>query len=151
MRVWLAQLHIKFVYSAVCHPQSNGQAEAAKKQILSSLKKRLDDKKGWWLQELHSTLWSLKTTIKEATGRSPYTLVYGSECLMPVKVGSTSLRVHLFNAEENDQAREIDLDLVESIREETTIRLAGYQDRIKKYYNKKVKHRPLQVGDLVLG
>ena len=56
----------------------------------------------------------------------------------------------MFNAAENNQAREIDLDLVESIREETAIRLAGYQDRIKKYYNKKVRNRPLQVGDLVL-
>ena len=59
MKAWLAQFHIKFAYSAVCHLQSNGQAEAANKQILASLKKRLEDKKGRWLQELYNTLWSL--------------------------------------------------------------------------------------------
>lgn len=30
---------IKFVYLSVCHPQSNGQAEAANKQILNALKR----------------------------------------------------------------------------------------------------------------
>lgn len=46
LRAYMAQFHIKFAYSAVCHPQYNGQAEVANKQIIASLKKRLDDKKG---------------------------------------------------------------------------------------------------------
>ena len=58
LRAWLAQFKIKFAFSAVFHPQSNGQAKAANKQILNGLKKKLDDKKGLWQQELPSTLWS---------------------------------------------------------------------------------------------
>ncbi|KAL2923464.1 Midasin [Bienertia sinuspersici] len=82
--------------------------------ILTGLKKGLDDKKGTWLQVLHSTLWSLRTTVKEVTGKSPYTLVIGSECLMPVKVGSPSLRVQLFEPKANEHSRRDNLNLVET-------------------------------------
>lgn len=150
LRAYLAQFHIKCAYSAVCHPQSNGQAEAANKQILNSLKKRLDEKKGRWLQELPSTLWSLRTTQKESTGRSPFNLVYGTEALMPVEVGSTSLRVHLYEQKRNDQALAECLDLLEEVREEASVRLATYQNRVSKYYNRKVRNRPINEGDLVL-
>ena len=43
---------------SVCHPQTNGQVESANKNIFESLKKRLDDAKGLWVEELLSTLWA---------------------------------------------------------------------------------------------
>ncbi|XP_021732041.1 uncharacterized protein LOC110698831 [Chenopodium quinoa] len=47
---------IKLAYSAVCHPQSNGQAEAANKQILNALKKRVEDQNSKWIEELPGIL-----------------------------------------------------------------------------------------------
>ncbi|XP_021762690.1 uncharacterized protein LOC110727439 [Chenopodium quinoa] len=85
------QFGIKLAYSAVFHPQSNGQAKAANKQILNALKKRVEDQKSKWIEELPGTLWSLRTTEKEATGHSPFELVYGSETVLLVEIGSESL------------------------------------------------------------
>ena len=48
----------------MCHPQSNGHAEAANKQVLNGLKKKVEDLKGRWVDELASVLWSLRTTVK---------------------------------------------------------------------------------------
>ncbi|XP_021771207.1 uncharacterized protein LOC110735341 [Chenopodium quinoa] len=102
LRRYTNQFGIKLAYSAVCHPQSNGQAEAANKQILNALKKRVEDQKSKWIEELPGTLWSLRTIEKEATGHSPFELVYGSEAVLPVEIGSESLRVNQFSAEENE-------------------------------------------------
>ncbi|XP_021732714.1 uncharacterized protein LOC110699530 [Chenopodium quinoa] len=68
LRRYTDQFGIKLAYSVVCHPQSNGQAEAANKQILNALKKRVEDQNSKWIEELPGTLWSLRTTEKEATG-----------------------------------------------------------------------------------
>ena len=150
LKAWLAQFKIKIAFSAVCHPQSNGLAEAANKQILNGLKKKLDDKKGLWLQELPSVLWLLRTTIKRSNGHSPYTLVYGTEALIPVEVGSTSLRFSQYNQPQNEQILSEYLDLVEELREDTATRHAAYMQRVARYYNIRVRQRPLAVGDLVL-
>ncbi|XP_021721069.1 uncharacterized protein LOC110688614 [Chenopodium quinoa] len=141
---------IKLAYSAVCHPQSNGQAEAANKQILKALKKRVEDQKSKWIEELPGTLWSLRTTEKEATGHSPFELVYGSEASLPVEIGSESLRVNQFSAEENEHLMKESLDFLDEIRDSARDRMAAYKQRISKFYNQRVQARLLKVGDLVL-
>ena len=45
-------------YSTPAYPQSNGQAEAVNKTILSGLKRRLDSAKGNWVEELPNVLWA---------------------------------------------------------------------------------------------
>ena len=51
-------LDIKKGFSAVCHPQSNGQTEAVNKIIKHTLKAKLEEKKGCWPEELPMVLWS---------------------------------------------------------------------------------------------
>ena len=45
-------------YSTLAYPQSNGQAKAVNKTILSGLKRRLDGAKGNWAEELPNILWA---------------------------------------------------------------------------------------------
>ncbi|XP_072076708.1 uncharacterized protein [Arachis hypogaea] len=53
---FLTGLGVKQKFSSVEHPQTNGQVESANKVILLGLKKRLDNKKGAWADELASVL-----------------------------------------------------------------------------------------------
>nr|XP_025627773.1 uncharacterized protein LOC112720897 [Arachis hypogaea] len=69
---FLSGLGIKQKFSSVEHPQTNGQVEAANKVVLLGLKKRLDNKKGSWADELSSVLWSYRTTEQSATGKLPF-------------------------------------------------------------------------------
>ncbi|RDX72153.1 Gypsy retrotransposon integrase-like protein 1, partial [Mucuna pruriens] len=55
-------LKIKQLFTSVEHPQSNGQAEAANKVILTGIRRRLEDAKGRWADELPQVLWSYHTT-----------------------------------------------------------------------------------------
>ena len=52
-RNFYQELKIKNLYSTPRYPQSNGQAEASNKTLLTALKKRLDSAKGKWVDELH--------------------------------------------------------------------------------------------------
>ncbi|XP_060668045.1 uncharacterized protein LOC132799647 [Ziziphus jujuba] len=47
---------IKLQYSSPRHPQGNGQTEVSNKSILNTLKKRLEDSKGLWVEEFQGVL-----------------------------------------------------------------------------------------------
>ena len=53
--------------STPIHPQANGQVESSNKIIVNNLKKRLDEKKRRWAEELPFVLWVDKTTSKITT------------------------------------------------------------------------------------
>ncbi|XP_072054885.1 uncharacterized protein [Arachis hypogaea] len=74
------------------HPQMNGQVESANKIIVKGLKKRLDEAKRLWADELGSVLWSYRTTPQTATGENPFRLTYGTEAVIPVEIGDPSPR-----------------------------------------------------------
>ena len=51
-RRYCGELGITNRYSTPAYPQRNGQAEVVNKVIVNGLKKRLDDAKGKWVEEL---------------------------------------------------------------------------------------------------
>ena len=55
-------------YSTTTYPQGNGQAEAVNKVIVSGIKKRLDDAKTKWVEELPHILWTYRTIGAEGFG-----------------------------------------------------------------------------------
>ena len=67
LRRYCGELGIRNRYSTPTYPQENGQAEATNKVIVSRLKKRLDDAKGKWVDELPHVLWTYHTTPQRST------------------------------------------------------------------------------------
>ena len=57
-RKYCCDFRITNRYSTPAYPQGNGQAEAVNKVIMSGLKKRLDDVKRRWVEELPHILWT---------------------------------------------------------------------------------------------
>ena len=101
------------------HPQVNGQVEAANKVILEGLKKRLNEAKASWADELESVLWAYQTTLHSAIGETPFCLTYGMDIIFPIEIGELSPRVLLSSKISNDTNRIQDLDLLPKIREES--------------------------------
>ena len=134
-------------YSTPAYPQGNGQAEAVNKVIVSGLKKRLDDAKGRWVEELLYVLWTYRITPRRSTGEIPFSMSYGAEAVIPIEVGFSTLRTQLFNPNDNDKLLERSLDLIEERRENTMVQLEYYQHKLKQGYNAKVRLRPLKPRD----
>ncbi|CAJ2653138.1 unnamed protein product [Trifolium pratense] len=105
-------------FTSVEHPQTNGQAEAANRVILRGLKRRLDEAKGKWTEELHSVLWSYRTTPHSTTGETPFRLTYGTEAVIPVETGASSFRTEVpLEGEDNHEMLREELDLLEELRD----------------------------------
>ncbi|KAG7556857.1 Integrase catalytic core [Arabidopsis suecica] len=145
-------LGIKLSYSTPRYPQGNGQAEASNKTILSNLKKRLSARKGGWYDELQPVLWAYRTTPRRATGETPFSLVYRMEAVVPAELNVPGLRRSEapHNEELNSKLLEDVLDTIDERRDQSLIRLQNYQQLTARYYNSKLKNRPLNVGDFVL-
>ena len=61
-RRYCYELGIANKYSTPAYPRGNGQAKAINKVIVNGLKKRLDDAKRRWVEELPHVLWTYRTT-----------------------------------------------------------------------------------------
>ncbi|XP_068340194.1 uncharacterized protein [Pyrus communis] len=77
---------IKQHMSTPRYPQSNGQARVSNKMILDCLKKSFFDKKGKWPDELLRCLWAYRTTKRQATGETHFSLAFGSEAVIPPNI-----------------------------------------------------------------
>jgi hypothetical protein len=140
--------------SSAAHLQTNGQVERTNDLLLQGMKTRmfqdLEAKGKNWHKELPSILWALRTNVSRATRATPFSLVYGAEAVLPPEVYLESARVAHFNSEDQTEARELDANLLEERRNTTLSNVHKYQTAMKKYYNKSVVQRELNIGNLVL-
>ena len=93
---------IKNRYLTLAYPQGNGQAEVVNKVILNGLKKRLDNSKGKWVEELPHFLWTYRTTPRKSIGETPFLMTYGADVVIPLETGFLMLRTSLFTLDSND-------------------------------------------------
>ena len=149
-RLYYSELGITNRYSTPAYPQGNGQAETINKVIINGIKKRLDDAKGKWVEELPHVLWTYRITPYRSTGETPFSMTYGAEVVIPLETGFSTLKTSSFSPNSNDNLLKRELDLIEEKRENAMIQLAYYQHKLKQGYDAKIKLRPLEPGDLVL-
>jgi hypothetical protein len=103
-----------------------------------------------WHKEPPLVLWALSTNINRATKDTPFNLVYEADAVPPPEIYLESTRVAHFNAEDQVDARELDSNLLEERRNTLLANVRKYQESLKRYYNKTVVQRELNIGDLVL-
>ena len=80
---------------------------------MSGLKKRLDDAKEKWVEELPHILWTYRTIPRRSTGEMPFSMTYGVEAVIPLETRFLTLRTSSFTPSNNDGLLEKNLDLIE--------------------------------------
>ena len=130
-RRYYCDLGITNRYSTPAYSQGNGQAEAVNKVIVNEFKKRLDDAKGKWVEELPHVLWTYRTTSCRSTGETHFSMTYGAETIILLEIGFLTLRTSSFTPSNNDGLWEKSLDLIEERRENVMVQLAYYQHKLK--------------------
>lgn len=126
-------------FSFVSHPQGNGQVEAINKTLKASIKKRLDAAKGSWPEELPNVLWAYRTTARTSTRHTPFAVTYGCESMLPIKMRAPSRCKETYETLENRKLLQESLDLLEEKRARSQLLNASYQQRMTRYFNKKVR------------
>ncbi|KAL0447630.1 UNVERIFIED_CONTAM: hypothetical protein Slati_1890900 [Sesamum latifolium] len=79
------------------------------------------------------------TTPRGSTGETPFSLVYGTEAIIPAELGMPSHRVMNFSEECNENLLRENLDLIEELREKAFLRIQRYKNIMINSYNKRVK------------
>lgn len=106
-----------------------------------------------WHDKLPYALWAYRTSIQTLTRETLYSLVYGMEAVLPIEVEISSLRI-LQEAELEEaewiEDRCVQLNLIDEHRLQALHYAQCYQRRVAKAYQKKVRPRSFQPGDLVL-
>ena len=118
--------------------------------IVNGIKKRLDDAKGKWVEELPHVSWTYRTTPRRLIRETPFSMNYGAEAVIPLETGFPMLKTSSFSPSSNDNLLKRGLDLVKERRENVMVQLAYYQHKLKQGYDAKIKLKPLMPGDLVL-
>ena len=143
---------IKMLNSSPYYAQANGQAESSNKILIKLIKKKIEDHPRRWHEVLSKALWAHRISRHGATKVTPYELVYGQEVVLPVEVNLAALRF----AKQNDlSAMDFHNLMMDNIDEVTDKRLIALKEiekeklRVARAYNKKVKLKNFQVGDLV--
>ncbi|KAM5554611.1 hypothetical protein ABKV19_022821, partial [Rosa sericea] len=79
-------LGIQFIHSTPYYAQSNGQAEASNKIIITLLKKMLVANPRQWHDTLYETLWAYRTSKRNPTATTPYVLMFGHDAVLPLEL-----------------------------------------------------------------
>ncbi|GJW80044.1 reverse transcriptase domain-containing protein [Tanacetum coccineum] len=146
---WCEKLCIRQCFASVKHPQTNGLVERANRSLGEGIKARLDERSKDWIGELSHVLWSHRTMIKSSNGETPFSLTYGTEAVIPAEIGMPTLRTMEVDPTKNDEALEINLDLIEEKREQAAIQEAKSKTKMEKYYNSRVRGTSFKPGDMV--
>nr|KYP35924.1 Pol polyprotein [Cajanus cajan] len=146
---FITDLGILHRFTSLEHPQSNGQAEAANKVILTELKKRLGDSKGAWAEELIEVLWAYRCTPQSTTKETLFRLTYGTNSMIPVEVGEPSFRRIHFDEANNNLSLQVEIDVIEEVRDKARIVAEACKQRMSRRFNSTLSKRCFKEGDLV--
>nr|GEW80369.1 reverse transcriptase domain-containing protein [Tanacetum cinerariifolium] len=139
--------------STAYHPQTSGQVEVTNRGLKRILKRTVGENRALWSNKLEDALWAFRTAFKTPVGCTPYRLVYGKACHLPLELEHKAfwalMHAH-FDLKTTGDHRKLQLNELNELRDQAYKNSLVYKERTKKLYDAKIKNRIFNVGDQVL-
>ncbi|GJT14527.1 reverse transcriptase domain-containing protein [Tanacetum coccineum] len=136
--------------ATVYHPQTCGQVEVSNRGLKQILEKTVGENRASWSDKLDDALWAFRTAFKTPIGCTPYKLVYGKSCHLPIELEHKAywaLKHANFDFKTAGDHRKLQLN---ELRDQAYENSLIYKERTKKLHDSKIKNRIFNVGDRVL-
>lgn len=146
---FLRMLGIRKSRTTPYHPQGDPQPERFNRTLLSMLGTLESAKRQRWSQYVSSLVHAYNCTFNEATGYSPYFLLFGREARLPIDVCFGLFPYGKENTTHTQYVQKLKADLQEAYELASAAALRNHQKN-KTYYDRRVRHQVLAKGDRVL-
>ncbi|GJV50787.1 reverse transcriptase domain-containing protein [Tanacetum coccineum] len=139
--------------STAYHPQTSGQVEVTNRGLKRILERTVGENRASWSDKLDDALWAFRTAYKTPIGCTPYKLVYGKACHLPVELEHKAywaLKHANFDLKTAGDHRKLQLNELNELRDQAYENSLIYKEKTKKLHDSKIKNRIFNVGDHVL-
>ncbi|GJY77615.1 reverse transcriptase domain-containing protein [Tanacetum coccineum] len=144
---------VTYRLSTTYHLQTSGQVEVSNRGLKRILERTVGENHASWSDKLEDALWAFRTAFKTLIGCTPYKLVYGKTCHLPIELEHKAywaLKHCNFDLKTAGDHRKVQMNELNELRDQAYENSLIYKEKMKKIQDSKIKNRVFNVGDRVL-
>ncbi|XP_061370522.1 uncharacterized protein LOC133313205 [Gastrolobium bilobum] len=149
----LEKYGVRHKVATLSHTQTSGLIEVSNREVKRILEKVVNPSRRYLSLKLDEALWAYRTAYRTPLGCSPYRLIFGKACHIPLELERKAYwAVYALNMDEKaaGEKRLLQLEELEEFRGNTYENHELYKEKMKKWHDKRIRNRDLKIGQKVL-
>nr|GEY58495.1 reverse transcriptase domain-containing protein [Tanacetum cinerariifolium] len=149
----MSKYEVTHCLSTTYHPQTSGQVKVTNRGLKRILERTVGENHTLWSDKLEDALWAFQTAFKTSVGCTPYRLVYGKACHLPLELEHKAfwaLKHANFDLKTTGDHRKLQLNELSELRDQAYENSLIYKERTKKLHDEKIKNRIFNVGPFTI-
>ncbi|GJW63136.1 reverse transcriptase domain-containing protein [Tanacetum coccineum] len=130
--------------SIAYHPQTSGQVEVSNHGLKRILERSVGENRASWSDKLEDALWAFRTAFKTPIRCTPYKLVYGKACHLPIELEHKAywaLKHCNYDLATVGDHRKVQMNELNELRDQAYENSLIYKEKMKKIHDSKIKNR----------